>query len=89
MCGSLWGHRESDMTEQQLSGWKRDCIRIMRACVCVCVCVYVCMYVCVYVSHPTYTLSFQEKSVYLDGWPASLMCMCVCIFVCSLKEPCM
>ena len=46
---SPWGHRESDMTEQQLSGGKRECIRI------------VCLYV--YVSLPTYTLSFQGKSV--------------------------
>ena len=44
-CFSLWGHKQSDMTEQLNNN---KCTILMRVCVCVCVCV------CVHAqSHPT------------------------------------
>ena len=44
---SLWGHKESDTTEQ-LTLTHTHTVGDMYVCVCVCVCVYVCVCVCVY-----------------------------------------
>ena len=56
-CAAVCGVIESRTRLNNNSVVGRETVSESCVRVCVCVCV------CVYVSHPTYTLSFQEKSV--------------------------